>query len=220
MKKKIAPFVAALLFSSTALTAQVPVREEPRHHNVFENQYIRLLDVWINPGDTSLFHIHSTPSLFLHFTNTLVAAQIKGAAWTSANNKAGTASYRSFINDTLVHRVSNQDTALFHVTDIELLSPYKPGTPISPLPFTVLFENEKAIAYRLSNASLTGQFISGRGPMVAELVAGDDITCHDMVTKTTTIIKPGKYLYIEPGSSFYFSATGNKEINMLLFEIK
>lgn len=220
MKMTITLLFVALLFSSTALTAQVPVREEPRHHNVFENQYLRLLDVWINPGDTSLFHIHSTPSLFLHFTNTLVAAQIKGAAWTIANNKAGTASYRSFINDTLVHRVSNQDTALFHVTDIELLSSYKPETLLNPLPFTVLFENEKAVAYRLSNASLTKQIISGRGPMVAELVAGNEVTCYDTMNKRSTSIKNGKYLYIEPGSSFYFSATGNKEINMVLFEIK
>lgn len=213
-------FFVALLFSSAALIAQVPVREEPRHHNVFENQYIRLLDVWINPGDTSLFHIHATPSLFLHFTNTPVAAQIKGSAWTSAINKAGAASYRSFINDTLVHRVSNQDTALFHVTDIELLSPYKPVTQLNPLPFTVLFENEKAVAYRLSNTSLTNQVISGRGPMVAELVAGDEVTCYDTMTKRSTRIKTGKYLYIEPGSSIYFSATGNKEVNMVLFEIK
>lgn len=220
MKMTITFLFVALLFSSTALTAQVPVREEPRHHNVLENQYIRLLDVWINPGDTTQFHFHATPSLFLYFTNTLVAAQVKGAAWTTNTNKAGAASYRSFINDTLVHRVSNQDTALFHVTDIELLSPYKPAFPLTPLPFTVLFENEKAITYRLSNASLTNQVISGRGPMVAELVAGDDVTCYDTMNQRSSTIRTGKYLYIEPGSSFYFSAAGTKEINMVLFEIK
>lgn len=220
MKKKIMLFFVALVFSSAALIAQVPVREEPRHHKVFENQYIRLLDVWIDPGDTSLFHIHATPSLFLYFTNTLVAAQIKGAAWTSATNKAGAASYRSFVNDTLVHRVSNQDTALFHVTDIELLSPYKPAAQLTSLPFTVLFENEKAVAYRLSNSSLSNKVISGRGPLIAQLVAGDAVTFYDTVTKRSTSIKTGKYVYIEPGSSFYFSATGNREVNMVLFEIK
>ncbi|HMU09442.1 MAG TPA: hypothetical protein PKC54_05505 [Ferruginibacter sp.] len=220
MKKKILFLFAVLLFSSTALTAQVPVREEPRHHKVLENQYIRLLDVWINPGDTTLFHIHATPSLFLYFTRTMVCVQVKGLAWTASENKEGNASYRSFVNDTLVHRVSNCDTVPFHVTDIEILSSYKPATPLNPLPFTVLFENEKAVAYRLSNVSLTKQVISGRGPIVAQLVAGNEVTCYDTMHKRSTLIKKGKYLYIEPGSSFYFTATGNKEINMVLFEIK
>jgi len=219
MKKIICLFLIAVFYSS-ANTAQVPVREEPRHKKVIENKYIRLLDVWIKPGDTSQFHIHCTPSVFLYFTNTTVCSQIKGKAWVTAKNESGKASYRSFDNDTLVHRVSNCDTVPFHVTDIELLSAYKPADPIQPLPLTVLFDNEKAIAYRLSYSSLTNQIISGRGPMVAELVAGDEVICYDTMTKRSTTIKTGKYFYIEPGSSFYFSAKENKEINMVLFEIK
>jgi hypothetical protein len=30
----------------------------------------------------------------------------------------------------------------------------------------------------------------------------------------------GKYLYINPGSYFYFTAKENEEINLVLFEIK
>lgn len=218
--KKIISLVAILLHCSSATTAQVPVSKEPMHKKVIENKYIRLLDVWIKPGDTSQFHIHSTPSLFLYFTNTTVCSQIKGKVWITGKNVAGNASYRSFDNDTLVHRVSNCDTVPFHVTDIEILSSYKPGTVLEPLPFTVLFDNEKAITYRLSNSSLTNQIISGRGPIVAELVAGDEVICYNIINKRSTTIKTGKYLYIEPGSSFYFSAKENKEINMVLFEIK
>ncbi|MGB5006993.1 MAG: hypothetical protein WBO39_08635 [Ferruginibacter sp.] len=220
MKNKTTCFIAALLIGSSALTAQVPVREEPFHRNVLENKYIRLLDVWIKPGDTSLFHIHATPSLFLHFTSTLVCMQIKDNAWTKNKNEAGNASYRSFVNDTLVHRVSNCDMVAFHVTDIEIISSYKPATALKPLPFTVLFENEKAIAYGLGNTSLNGKLINGRGPMVAELVAGDEVFCYDTKHKRSTTIKTGKYLYLEPGSSFYFTSTENKETNLVLFEIR
>jgi quercetin dioxygenase-like cupin family protein len=219
MKKIISPLLV-IVFCSSLAAAQVPVREEPFHQNVLENKYIRLLDVRIKPGDTTLFHIHATPSLFLHFTSTLVCVQIKGNSWTKGKNKEGNASYTSFVNDTLVHRVSNCDTVPFHVTDIEILSSYKPATGLKPLPFTVLFKNEKALAYRLSNSSLTNQMINGRGPMVAELVAGDEVIYYDTMNKRSTKIKTGKYLYIEPGSSFYFSAKESKEINMVLFEIK
>ncbi len=220
MKNKITLLFLVLVFCSSALSAQVPVREEPFHQNILENKYIRLLDVWIKPGDTSLFHIHATPSLFLHFTNTAVCVQVKGKAWTKNKNTAGNASYTSFLNDTLVHRVSNCDTVPFHVTDIEILSSYKPATAIKPLPFTVLFDNEKAIAYRLSDTTFNSQLINGRGPIVAELVEGDEVICFNTKNKKSTKIKTGKFLYLEPGSSFYFSAKENIELNLVLFEIK
>ena len=115
--KKI--FVAIIIiFTSSMLSAQVQVSKEPRHKKVLENKYIRLLDVWIPPGDTTLFHIHSTPSVFVPFTTTVVCSQIKGKAWETSKNTEGNASYRSFANDIVVHRVSNCDTVPFHVTDI------------------------------------------------------------------------------------------------------
>jgi len=220
MKYKPTLIAAAILLWSSAITAQVQVSKEPRHKNVLENKYIRLLDVWIKPGDTTLFHIHSTPSLFLQFTSTVVCLQIKGAAWIKDKNKEGNASYRSFVNDTLVHRVSNCDTIPFHVTDIELLSSYKPNTQHQPLPFIVLFNNEKAVAYKLTQSSFNNQVISNRGPMVAQLVSGDEVMYYDAKKKKSTSIKTGKYLYIKPGSSFYLSARENEEINLVLFEIK
>lgn len=220
MKNKQAAFLAIIFCSSFVLSAQVQVSKESRHKKALENKYIRLLNVHIPPGDTSLFHIHSTPSVFLHFTTTVVCSQIKGMEWVTAKNTQGNAWYRSFVNDTLVHRVSNCDTVPFHVTDIEILSPYNPTVPLQPLPVTVLFENEKVIAYRFSSSSFNNQVISGRGPMVAELVSGKEVIYHDTKNNKSTKIKTGKYLYIKPGSTFYFSIKGEEEINMVLFEIK
>ena len=154
------------------------------------------------------------------FTNTNVCVQIKGQDWVRSQNIAGSASYRSFLNDTLVHRVSNCDTIPFHVTDIEIISPYKPTAQLKPLPFHILFENEKAFAYRLSSSSFNKQIISGRGPVVAELVEGSEILFYDTKKKKLTSIKTGEYLYIKPRSSFYFSAKENEKINLVIFEIK
>jgi hypothetical protein len=220
MRNKVSAVLITLLLYSFVLAAQVQVSKEPRHKNVLENKYVRLLDVKMQPGDTTLFHIHSTPSVFVHFTSTVVCSQIKGKEWGMAKNIQGNASYRSFVNDTLVHKVSNCDTVPFHVTDIELLSAYKPARKIQPLPFTVLFENEKVTAYRLTAGAFNNQFIKGRGPMIAELVAGSGVAIHNKKGKELSPLKAGKYLYIKPVTTFYFSATGDKEINMVLFEIK
>ncbi len=220
MKQKNNLFLILLCLQAAVLTAQVQVSKEPRHNNVLENKYVRLLDVNIQPGDTSLFHIHSTPSIFLHFTTTVVCSQIKGKEWVTAKNTEGNASYRSFENDTLVHRVSNCDTVPFHVTDVELLSSYKPAYKLQPLPFTLLFENEKVIAYRLTAGVFNSQIIKSRGPMIAQMVAGSDVTIHNKKGKELSQLKTGKYVYIKPGAAFYFSATGDAAINMVLFEIK
>ena len=220
MKNKKTGLLTLLLCYSFVLAAQVQVSKEPRHKKTLENKYIRLLDVNIEPGDTSLFHIHSTPSVFVHFTTTVVCSQIKGKEWVTAKNTAGNAWYRSFVNDTLVHRVSNCDTVPFHVTDVELLSPYNPAKKLQPLPFIVLFENDKVIAYRLTAAAFNNQIIKGRGPMIAELVTGSEVKLHNKNGKELSRLRAGKYVYIKPGTAFYFSATGDAAINMVLFEIK
>ena len=187
---------------------------------MIENKYIRLLDVWLQPGDTTWYHVHSTPSVFLPFTTTWTGGQIKGSDWVKSKMIAGEAWYSSYIPDSVIHRVVNYDTAVFHVTDVELLSAFNPEGGLKPLPFTVLFENERVFAYRLDNASLNKKYISKRGPMVAELVEGEGISFFDELTKKYANIAQGKYLFIEPGSTFYFSANGKSKINLVLFEIK
>lgn len=220
MNKKLFLIIYVLITIPLFTCAQVQVRLEPRHKNVFENKYLRLLDVNIAPGDTTMYHIHSTPSFFLAMTNTMVGAQIKGLDWTKSQNVAGESWYQSFLNDTLIHRVTNLDTVSFHVTDMEILAPYKNSRQIKPLPFEVLFENEKVLAYGLSNSSIGKKIISKRGPIIAQLVDGDNVLVYDEETKETRVIIKGGYLYFEPESSFYFTSPVDQKINLVLLEIK
>lgn len=212
--------LSILSMISFAVQAQVQVRNEPRHKNVLENKYFRVLDVNIPPHDTTLQHIHCTPSVILLFTNTLTAQQLKGQDWVKSQSVAGSAFYRDFSKDTVIHKVSNWDTVPYHVTDIELLSRYEPNSGRKPLPLSVLFDSDRAFAYRLTDPSINKQIISDRGPMIAGLVAGDDIILHDTKNHRSIYIKAGKETYIAPGTSFYLTTTGKKEINLVLFELK
>ena len=220
MKTKLSFILIILLAHSFMLTAQVQVSKEPLHKKVLENKYIRLLDVWLQPGDTTQFHTHSTPSVFLHFSNASIATQTPGADWVKEQTVAGQTWYRSFSPDSLVHRVCNMGTVPFHVTDVEILSSFDTATKRRPLPFSLLDENEKTFTYNFTKNSFTTDLISGRGPMIAELVSGDKVYYMDKSKKRKTAIKPGRYLYISPGESFYFSFRGNEKVNMVLFEIK
>lgn len=221
MTRKITWVLIIILCFGSLLSAQVPVSEEPLHRPVLQNKYIRLLDVWMDPGDTSLYHIHAIPSLFLQLSNTTVGSQIKGQEWVKEKFVTGKAWYRSFFEDTLVHRVSNWGTTPLHVTDIEILSSYHHHpNEVKPLPFPLLFENEKSFAYGLKRSEFKNEIISGCGPMIAQLATGDSVTFIDILENESKEIKTGKYLYIPAGSTFYFTARGTKSINLVLFEIK
>ena len=220
MNKRQFLILYILIVIQLIASAQVQVKLEPRHKNVFENKYLRLLDVHIPPSDTTMFHIHSTPSFFLALSNTQVGVQIKGLDWIKSQNVAGEAWYQSFLNDTLIHRVTNCDSVPFHVTDMEILAPYNNSRKIIPLPFDILLENEKVLTYGVNNSSINQKVISKRGPIIAQLVEGDNILVHDEKTKETRAIKKGGYLYIEPESSFYFTSPENEKINLVLLEIK
>ena len=43
----------------------VPVFEEPRHHLVVDTPTLRILDIQIPPGDTTLFHMHNSAMIYV-----------------------------------------------------------------------------------------------------------------------------------------------------------
>ena len=112
--------IIALCLGSYAF-AQPAVRNEPRHHNVFENDYVRVLDVYLAPNDTTQFHIHATPSVFITLTKTNTSAQLTGQKPVRSISVAGSSWYDSLVTPR-IHRVWNDDTTWFHVMDVELVA--------------------------------------------------------------------------------------------------
>lgn len=218
MFKKIF-FTLAIFFSTISIIAQVQVSKEPRHKLVLENKYIRLLDVWLPPGDTTEFHVHSTPSLFLHLSNTYIATQVMEKEWINDQNIPGNAWYRSFSPDSMVHRVANRDRVSMHVTDIEILSAFDTIDIREPLPLPLIFENEKSFAYRLTDSTFNHGIIQNRGPMVIQLAAGRKVAFINARTNKSIPLLQGGYIYVEPNTQFYLNPSKGR-IDLVLFEIR
>lgn len=96
--------------------------DEPFHHWAFENQYVRVYDVRIPPGETTAFHLHALDSVFIYVSGGKTAAQPKGQPWgkpdTSSPGKV------EFSPDALhprTHRVRNLGPGDFHVIVVQLL---------------------------------------------------------------------------------------------------
>jgi hypothetical protein len=106
-----------------SLSAQLPVSKEPRHHVVFENKQVRVLNVLLAPGDTTFYHLHSTPSVFINLSKTKTGSQLINEQPLAGSSVAGNIYVENLsAPHTRYHRVWNVDTAMFHVVDVELLS--------------------------------------------------------------------------------------------------
>jgi hypothetical protein len=210
MKTKIISFLLLAIFQSLKLFAQVQVSQEPFHRVVFQNKYVRILDVLLQPKDTTQFHIHSLPSLFVYFTNSRVSSQIKGKEWVKSQAVPGQVRYTSYVEDTLIHRVTNLDAVPFHVNDLEILSTYSPGeNGNKTLGFPVLFENVKSVAYQLSNRDVNVSTKASHGPLILELIEGEKLFVHFGPGSQPKVLEPGKFEYIEPNEPFTLFHEGN-----------
>ncbi len=119
-------FAAAIAVTSAA-SAQVPekpvpVREEPNHVVTFENDFIRMIDVHFPAGTTTLYHVHTIPSVVVELSHSTIVTQELGAAPAAPRaTHPGETHYAPYDEKPLTHRVTNQGPGVFHVLDIELL---------------------------------------------------------------------------------------------------
>jgi hypothetical protein len=115
-------FFLVLTSSLNVLQAQILVQEEPRHRPVFQNKEIRILNVVVPPGDTSLYHMHTTPSFFIRLSNTITGSQVQGELPVPGKSRAGEIRFENLAPpNNRTHRVWNADKDTFHVMDVELL---------------------------------------------------------------------------------------------------
>jgi quercetin dioxygenase-like cupin family protein len=99
----------------------VPVEAEPHHHAIFENQYVRVLEVIVNPGDTTLFHKHSLDNVAVQLSDTQLKRQSPGQLWIDSPAKEGSVNFVGGTKQPYTHRITNTGSTVFHVLDIEIL---------------------------------------------------------------------------------------------------
>ena len=214
-------FFIALLCCTLA-HAQLPVRNEPRHHNVFENDHVRVLDVFLAPKDTTLYHLHNTPSVFIIFTKTKVGSQLAGKTPVEGVNLQGEVSYDSLTTPRL-HRVWNDDTSWFHVMDVELTAIHHQSDiavlkdPLLQLVFIRKEVNGYSIDLKPGNsiqlpASLNGYLVVSKGET--------EINYTFNGTAQYRIMKAGHYIWIGAGKRSSLSTRSQLPASMVLLQLK
>ena len=110
------------LAAKTYAQQVVEVRDEPFHKPVFQNKIIRLIDAIIPPGDTSLYHRHQLPSLFVFLEQTKIGMQDLGQAPGQMLTTIGQTWFNGYEKGPQIHRVwSSEEKTNLHAIDIEIL---------------------------------------------------------------------------------------------------
>ncbi|HEY2349805.1 MAG TPA: hypothetical protein VGH64_12340 [Puia sp.] len=221
MKKYGISFAICVLLNAVC-TAQIPVSQESRHHKILENDHVRLLDVHIPPGDTTLFHIHATPSVFLILHNVRTGSQVISEEDHSKSPipHFGNMWFEGFYVKPRIHRVWNNDSSEFHVMDIELTNKnyVTIGEPVKQAPFKFLFDEKPVRAYRLDMNPATDISIGISRADILMILLTDSVSSVHVNKKDFQ--KKGDFLYVSSGTSIEAENKGKTEAAFAFFELK
>jgi hypothetical protein len=204
--------------------AQVPVSQEPRHHDVLDNGHVRLLDVHIPAGDTSQIHIHETPSVFLILHNVKTGSQViqEEDQSKSLYRHNGNIWFEGFYTVPRIHRVWNSDTSEFHVMDIEL--PRKNFIVIdSPIRtpagvFEFLFEEKPVRVYQMKLLPGLALDLDRRKADILMIQTSDSAS--EVLVNEKSFMKNGDFFYIPAGQVIHIKNNGSSSAAFAFLEIK
>jgi len=222
MKRICLSFFLELLF--VYLSAQVPVSKEPRHHVVFTNEKVRVLNVLLPPGDTTLYHLHSTPSVFIMLSATRTGSQLINERAAYSNSVTGNIFFENLsAPHTRTHRVWNADTSIFHVIDVELLSD-NPGSMQAPLiiPHVQLLADTPWVTnYKIGLKKTETVFIHEMNrSFILIAINNTEVDIRQNGKQLKETIQAGSFLWLKPGDTISIENHQNTIALFALLEIK
>jgi quercetin dioxygenase-like cupin family protein len=95
---------------------------ESRHRWALENQYVRVYDVRIPPGETTTFHRHAYDQVAIYVSGGLVSVQLEGQPWGQPEAiEPGSVLFTANAAKPITHRVRNDGKAEYHVVLVQFL---------------------------------------------------------------------------------------------------
>jgi hypothetical protein len=215
--KKCILQVLVLFIGCNNVKAQVPVIKEPHHKPVLVNDYIRLLDVHLNAGDTTQYHIHAAPSVIVMISNSTIGMQKSGEAPSSPGNVIpGATSFIDYGKNPVTHRVYNSGNNVFHVMDIELARESPSSDSCNALQENNVETtiNEKLV--RVYKLNLTGKSLHINKSGCAHLL----ICISGKVSTSSKTITTGEYVFFNPNTEITLNNKNIDNSTCVILELK
>ena len=189
----------------------VNIRMEPRHRTVHRDGDIYLLDVQINPGDTSLAHEHDA-AIMLTFIS-------------SGDGPRGgsVSSNTDYVTENFTHQVSNPGPHLLRIIALTNYGPAISGSGDRPdgMVGEPQLENEWFRSYRIDLApgEMTAPQRHLNPTVVVQVSDGvTHVTREDGITGELT--EMGDWAWRDPGSPFQIRNAGNRPLSVVVNEAR
>jgi hypothetical protein len=143
---------------------------------VFENSLIRILDVTIDAGTSTVFHRHRRDNFAVYLADATTANQYEGKPMPdAAPHAAGSVSFAAGDAQPYVHRVVNTGTSQARVIDVEIKLPadHRSGSASTAAP--VAIDNDRIRAYTISLAAGQSSAPIDLGPGVLIVMPGSAV---------------------------------------------
>jgi len=218
----VAPaFVLLTLFATQEASAPVPVEQEPHHHLVLKNDNLLVLRVILQPGESSVYHVHSVDDVAVWLGNTSSAQQLPNEPESApVEQKPGNITLRTLRETPFTHRVHNVGKGLFDVLDVEILQ--RPEHPSSAVAGPVAGENPSARVYKwtLAPGGATPMHTHER-PYLIVAATGFNLkmTAPDGQSATHEI-KPGDFHWVTSKVTHSLANAGTGEGQIVEIELK
>lgn len=130
----------------------VEVRDEPRHRRRFENELVRVYDVAVPPGDTTLYHRHTEDTFYVAVNE----ATVRDRTFGEEGERTGTALAGSLLcrphrHRPLIHQVTNVGQGEMRLigAEVKATAPAVADAALTAPGFSVAVETDRLRAYHL-----------------------------------------------------------------------
>jgi hypothetical protein len=233
MRRLISAFVAVLgCVLLQPVSAQedrgVPILSASYHLPVFRNEYVTLLKVFVPPGKTTGYHIHTSDSVSVNIEPADMTNQPLGApaAGPPQRGEAGRANFAAYTKDgPRTHKATNVGATPFHNISLIFNSaqPYR-FTPLARNGpgYTQIMDNDRARAWRLVlEPGQAAPAITQAAPGVRIVIAGSELA-ESVPGQPDRAMSPrtGEFFWQDAGATRTVRNTGKTRLDLVEFELK
>jgi hypothetical protein len=205
----------------------VPVSLEPRHRERFKNGYVRVMEVIIDPGDTTLFHKHELDLAFAVIRGAEVKNEVPNnpeAAISRLDTKA--VRFSEYQGKPYIHRVTNRGAEPYWLIAFEIVWPepgkFSLGNRSEAPAYVSELENNRLHIWRLKlDPGQIAPPIVNSGPGLRVLLSGDQITetMGDAQARDVSV-RQGGFEWQPAGARQAIKNTGQSPVELVEFELR
>lgn len=227
MKRTSALFrVALVLVAGVAVvSAQVPLEKEPHHKVLLDTLLLRIIEITVPPGETTLDHKHDYDFATVALGDATTRAKRAGEDWAAPRVRPlGNPDLIEYTGKPAVHQLENIGKTPYHLIAVEN---YRTGTwparkTMTPAPATTLVKETRAFAAYdvMLDAATPSSEHAHDLPTVAILVSGEITNQGTNGEEPYPVRGVGRWILIPAAQTHNMVVAGNGAAHIVEFEVR